>query len=168
MGDAPVGQFWRLDRVVAETGLCVRSIYEAMANGTFPRNFPISNKRAPGRATRSRLGRPQSLRSAINSTVNLLLTLLEHAAEATRSARAQLYPQGPQQLIRRGKHKAKCVVFRGDSKCANPAIPSGTAANDQARQAQNQIRGSPKLNARGQTAVGRVERHARVPDLTAA
>lgn len=39
-----LGQFWRLDRVVAETGLCVRSIYEAMANGTFPLNFPISKQ----------------------------------------------------------------------------------------------------------------------------
>lgn len=39
-----VRQFWRIDRVKAETGLCTRSIYQGMANGTFPKNFPISKQ----------------------------------------------------------------------------------------------------------------------------
>ena len=37
-------QFWRLDRVRAETGLCTRAIYQGMSDGTFPKNFPISKQ----------------------------------------------------------------------------------------------------------------------------
>ena len=37
-------QLWRLDRVREETGLCTSVIYEEMAAGTFPRNFPISKQ----------------------------------------------------------------------------------------------------------------------------
>jgi predicted DNA-binding transcriptional regulator AlpA len=37
-------QFWRIDRVAAETGLCTRAIYQGMADGTFPKNFPISRQ----------------------------------------------------------------------------------------------------------------------------
>jgi prophage regulatory protein len=37
-------QFWRLDRVKQETGLCTSSIYDGMADGTFPKNFPISKQ----------------------------------------------------------------------------------------------------------------------------
>jgi prophage regulatory protein len=35
-------QFWRIDRVREETGLCTRVIYQMMAEGTFPKNFAIS------------------------------------------------------------------------------------------------------------------------------
>jgi predicted DNA-binding transcriptional regulator AlpA len=37
-------QFWRLDRVIEETGLCTRAIYQGMVDGTFPKNFPISKQ----------------------------------------------------------------------------------------------------------------------------
>ncbi|MBR1237658.1 AlpA family transcriptional regulator [Bradyrhizobium sp. AUGA SZCCT0182] len=37
-------QFWRLARVREETGLCTRSIYDGMAAGSFPKNFPISKQ----------------------------------------------------------------------------------------------------------------------------
>lgn len=37
-------EFWRIDRVKAETGLCTSSIYAGMTAGTFPRNFPISTQ----------------------------------------------------------------------------------------------------------------------------
>src|SRR3954447_14354527 len=37
-------QFWRLNRVREETGLCTRSIYEGMAANTFPKNFAISKQ----------------------------------------------------------------------------------------------------------------------------
>lgn len=37
-------QFWRLERVKEETGLCTRSIYDGMKDGTFPKNFPISKQ----------------------------------------------------------------------------------------------------------------------------
>jgi prophage regulatory protein len=35
-------QFWRLERVKAETGLTTSAIYEMMAANTFPKNFPIT------------------------------------------------------------------------------------------------------------------------------
>ena len=37
-------QFWRLDRVKEETGLCTSAVYDGMAKGTFPRNFAISKQ----------------------------------------------------------------------------------------------------------------------------
>lgn len=37
-------QFWRIDRVKEETGLCASVIYDEMAKGTFPKNFPISKQ----------------------------------------------------------------------------------------------------------------------------
>jgi prophage regulatory protein len=37
-------QFWRLRKVQEETGLCVRAVYQMMAEGTFPKNFPISKQ----------------------------------------------------------------------------------------------------------------------------
>src|SRR5262245_34202930 len=37
-------QFWRIDRVRSETGLCTRAIYDGMADGSFPKNFPISKQ----------------------------------------------------------------------------------------------------------------------------
>lgn len=37
-------EFWRIERVKSETGLCTSSIYEGMADGSFPQNFPISKK----------------------------------------------------------------------------------------------------------------------------
>lgn len=44
MTDMATNEFWRLDRVKRETGLATTSIYEAMAKGLFPRNFPISKQ----------------------------------------------------------------------------------------------------------------------------
>lgn len=35
-------QFWRLDRVKAETGLSTAAIYEKIAAGTFPKQIKIS------------------------------------------------------------------------------------------------------------------------------
>jgi predicted DNA-binding transcriptional regulator AlpA len=37
-------QFWRLPRVMEETGYCARAIYQGMKDGTFPQNFPISKQ----------------------------------------------------------------------------------------------------------------------------
>jgi prophage regulatory protein len=37
-------QFWRLDRVQAETGLSRSAIYEEMDEGRFPKNFPITKR----------------------------------------------------------------------------------------------------------------------------
>lgn len=37
-------EFWRIERVKRETGLGTSTIYEAMAAGTFPQNFPISKQ----------------------------------------------------------------------------------------------------------------------------
>jgi predicted DNA-binding transcriptional regulator AlpA len=46
MGDSIMGagQFWRLERVKEETGICTAAIYAGMAEGTFPKNFPISKQ----------------------------------------------------------------------------------------------------------------------------
>ncbi|NVN88603.1 MAG: AlpA family phage regulatory protein [Rhodopseudomonas sp.] len=40
----PTKQFWRLERVKEETGLCTRAIYQGMADDTFPKNFAISRQ----------------------------------------------------------------------------------------------------------------------------
>lgn len=37
-------QFWRLDRVMAETGMSRSAIYEGMQAGTFPKSFKISER----------------------------------------------------------------------------------------------------------------------------
>jgi prophage regulatory protein len=37
-------QFWRRKRVEQETGLTTSAIYEMMATGTFPKNFPITDR----------------------------------------------------------------------------------------------------------------------------
>ncbi len=37
-------QFWRLARVVAETGLSRAGVYEGMAEGTFPQSFKIQKR----------------------------------------------------------------------------------------------------------------------------
>jgi prophage regulatory protein len=115
----PLGQFWRLDRVVAETGLCVRSIYEAMGDGTFPRNFPISKQARAWASDEIEAWKAAKLaeRDKFDRA---------SAADAARARR------------------------RGGSKRAGSTLPSGTAANDQARQAQSQIRGFPsRLEVRG-------------------
>lgn len=39
-----VGEFWRIERVKRETGLCVSTIYELMAAGEFPKNFALSRQ----------------------------------------------------------------------------------------------------------------------------
>jgi predicted DNA-binding transcriptional regulator AlpA len=115
----PVGQFWRLDRVVAETGLCVRSIYEAMANGTFPRNFPISKQ----------------ARAWASDEIE--------AWNAAKFAERDKFDRASAADAARARR-------RGGSKRAGSTLPSGTAANDRARQAQNQIRGFPgRLEVRG-------------------
>jgi prophage regulatory protein len=41
---SPQRQFWRINRVKEESGLCTSSIYDGMADGTFPKNFPISKQ----------------------------------------------------------------------------------------------------------------------------
>jgi predicted DNA-binding transcriptional regulator AlpA len=77
---ASFGGLLRLYRVVAETGLCVRSIYEVLANGTL--NFPISKQARAWASDEIEAWKPQGLPSAITSIVYMPLTLLEHAAEA--------------------------------------------------------------------------------------
>jgi len=37
-------EFWRLDWVRNETGLCTSSIYEGMKDGWFPRNFAVTKQ----------------------------------------------------------------------------------------------------------------------------
>lgn len=37
-------QFWRLDRVKEETGLTTSAVYEGMADGSFPKNFPVTRR----------------------------------------------------------------------------------------------------------------------------
>lgn len=39
-----VGEFWRLERVKRETGLCTSTIYEMMSAGTFPKNFELTKQ----------------------------------------------------------------------------------------------------------------------------
>ncbi len=39
-------QFWRLQRVLAETGLCRSVVYELMAKGEFPKSFKITGRAA--------------------------------------------------------------------------------------------------------------------------
>lgn len=36
------GQFWRLPKVLVETGLSRSTVYELMEAGTFPKCFPIA------------------------------------------------------------------------------------------------------------------------------
>lgn len=37
-------QFWRLETVQQETGLSRSAIYEEMAQGRFPKNFPVTKR----------------------------------------------------------------------------------------------------------------------------
>lgn len=37
-------QFWRLPRVIEETGLSKSAVYEGMTDGTFPKSFPLSRR----------------------------------------------------------------------------------------------------------------------------
>jgi prophage regulatory protein len=45
MSERDQSQFWRLPRVQEETGLSRSAIYELMEAGTFPRNFPLTERR---------------------------------------------------------------------------------------------------------------------------
>ena len=62
-------EFWRLDRVRNETGLCVSSIYEGMRDGWFPKNFAVTKQARAWLASEVKAWKAQKLAARARTQV---------------------------------------------------------------------------------------------------